>query len=144
MKYKTTWTKKENVKREWYIIDAKDQIVGRVATKIASLLIGKDKPQIVPNVDCGDYVIVLNTDKLKLTRGKEFKKMYYSHSGFPGGLKEIVFDDQMKKDSSRIIISAVKNMLPKNKQRDLRMGRLFTYKGGEHENQAQQPKEYKL
>ncbi len=144
MKYKTQWTKNEDIKREWYVIDAKDLILGRVATKIASLLIGKEKPEIVPNVDCGDYVIVLNTDFVKLTRGKEGKKMYYSYSGHPGGLRETVFSDQIKKDSTRVIIDAVKNMIPKNKLRDLRMARLFVYKDAEHKHQAQGPKEYKF
>ena len=144
MKYKTDWTNKTEVNREWHIIDVNDQILGRVATKIASLLIGKEKANIVPNVDGGDFVIVLNSDKVKLTRGKGLKKIYYKHSGYPGGLKEIVFDDQMKKDSTRVILLAVKNMLPKNKLRDGRMSRLFVYKGGEHKQAAQNPKEYKL
>jgi len=144
MKYTTQWTKKEDINREWYVIDAKDLILGRVATQIASLLIGKAKPSIVPNMDCGDYVIVVNTDQLKLTRGKENKKMYYSYSGFPGGLKETVFKDQMVKDSTKVVLDAVKNMLPKNKLRDLRMNRLFVYKNDEHKHQAQNPKEYKL
>ncbi len=144
MKYKTQWTKKENIKREWYVIDAKNQILGRLATKIASLLIGKDKPEIVPNVDCGDYVVVINSDEIKLSRGKENKKIYYSYSGYPGGLSEIVFKDQMAKDSTKVILDAVKNMLPKNKLRDPRMNRLFVYKNSEHKHQAQSPKEYKL
>jgi large subunit ribosomal protein L13 len=144
MKYKTDWTKKEDVKREWHIIDAKDQILGRVSTKIATLLIGKEKVNVVPNIDCGDFVIVLNSDSVKLTRGKELKKTYYRHSGFPGGLKEIVFADQIKKNSTKVIEMAVKNMLPKNKLRDQRMSRLFVYKGGEHKNEAQKPIEYKL
>ena len=144
MKYKTDWTNKTEVNREWHIIDVNDQILGRVATKIASLLIGKEKANIVPNVDGGDFVIVLNSDKVKLTRGKGLKKIYYKHSGYPGGLKEIVFDDQIKKDSTRVILLAVKNMLPKNKLRDGRMNRLFVYKGGEHKQAAQNPKEYKL
>jgi large subunit ribosomal protein L13 len=144
MKYKTEWTKKEDINREWYIIDAKDQILGRLATRIASILIGKEKAEIVPNVDCGDYVVVINSDDIKLTRGKENKKMYYSYSGYPGGLRETVFSDQLKKDSSKIILDAVKNMLPKNKLRDLRMNRLFVYKNDEHKHQAQSPKEYKF
>lgn len=144
MKYKTDWTKKEDIKREWHIIDAKDQILGRVSTKIAALLIGKEKVNVVPNIDCGDFVIVLNSDFVKLTRGKELKKTYYRHSGFPGGLKEIVFADQIKKNSTKVIEMAVKNMLPKNKLRDHRMSRLFVYKGGEHKNEAQKPVEYKL
>jgi large subunit ribosomal protein L13 len=144
MKYKTVWTKKEDVKREWYVVDAKDMILGRLATKIASLLIGKEKPSIVPDVDGGDYVVVVNSDNVKLTRGKENSKMYYSYSGYPGGLSETVFKDLLKKDSRRIITEAVKNMLPKNKSRDIRMARLFVYKDENHKQQGQNPKEYKL
>ena len=144
MKYKTVWTKKEDVKREWYVIDAKDMILGRLATKVASLLIGKEKPQIVPDVDGGDYVVVINSDEIKLTRGKEDKKMYYRYSGYPGGLRETVFKDQIIKDSTKIITNAVKNMLPKNKARDIRMGRLFVYRDEQYKHQAQNPKEYKL
>lgn len=144
MKYKTVWTKKEDVKREWYVIDAKDMILGRLATKVSSLLIGKEKPAIVPDVDGGDYVVVINSDQIKLTRGKENRKMYYSYSGYPGGLSETVFKDQLKKDSRKIISDAVKNMLPKNKSRDIRMGRLFVYRDEQHKHQAQNPKEYKL
>lgn len=144
MKYKTVWTKKEDVKREWYLIDVKDQILGRAATQIASLLLGKAKPEIVPNVDCGDYVVVVNSDLVKLTRGKEKKKMYYRHSTYPGGLKETRFDEQLKKDSRKIITDAVKNMLPDNKLRDKRMARLIVYKDSEHKNTAQKPKEIKL
>jgi large subunit ribosomal protein L13 len=144
MEYKTQWTKKEDIERKWYVVDVKDQILGRAATRIASLLIGKEKPEIVPNVDCGDFVIVINSDDIKLTRGKEKKKFYRRHSGYPGALKEIRFDEQLKKDSTRIIDLAVKNMLPKNKLRDGRMSRLFVYKGGEHKHTAQKPEEYKL
>lgn len=144
MKYKTEWTKEKDVKRTWYTVDVEDQILGRVATKIASLLIGKSKPEFVPNVDMGDTVIVLNSDLIKLTRGKETKKMYYRHTGYPGGLIETRFDKQLIKDSRKIIEMAVKNMLPKNKLRDGRMARLFIYKGNEHDNAAQKPVEYKL
>jgi large subunit ribosomal protein L13 len=144
MEYKTQWTNKEDIERKWYVVDVKDQILGRAATQIASLLIGKNKPEIVPNVDCGDFVIVLNSDKIKLTRGKEKKKMYRRHTGYPGALKEIRFDEQLKKDSTKIIDLAVKNMLPKNKLRDGRMSRLFVYKGSEHKHEAQKPQEYKL
>jgi large subunit ribosomal protein L13 len=144
MEYKTQWTKKEDIERKWYVVDVKDQILGRAATQIASLLIGKSKPEIVPNVDCGDFVIVLNSDEIKLTRGKEKKKMYRRHTGYPGALKEIRFDEQLKKDSTKIIDLAVKNMLPKNKLRDGRMSRLFVYKGSEHKHEAQKPQEYKL
>ena len=144
MEYKTQWTKKEDIKRVWYVADVKDQILGRVATQIASLLIGKSKPEIVPSVDCGDFVVVINSDDVKLTRGKEKKKMYYSHSMFPGGLKETRFDSMMKRNSAKVIELAVKNMLPNNKLRDGRMTRLFVYKGSEHKHEAQKPVEYKL
>jgi len=144
MEYKTDWTKKEDIQRKWYVVDVKDQILGRAATQIASLLIGKNKPEIVPNVDCGDFVIVINSDDIKLTRGKEKKKFYRRHSGYPGGFKEIRFDEQLKKDSTKIINLAVKNMLPQNKLKDDRMSRLFVYKGSEHKHTAQKPEEYKL
>ncbi len=144
MKYKTTWTKKEDIERKWYIIDVKDQILGRVATKIASLLIGKEKTDIVPNVDCGDYVVVLNSDNIKLTRGKELKKMYYRHSGYPGGFKETRFDEQLEKDSTKIIVDAVKKMLPQNKLTDKRIARLVVYKDSNHKHTAQNPVVIKL
>ncbi|MGI5897721.1 MAG: 50S ribosomal protein L13 [Candidatus Dojkabacteria bacterium] len=144
MKYKTVWTKKEEVERKWYVIDVKDQILGRSATKIASLLIGKEKPEIVPGVDCGDYVVVINSDDVKLTRGKELKKTYFRHSGYPGAAKFTRFDEQIKKDSRKVIVDAVKNMLPNNKLRDKRLARLFVYKNSEHKHTAQKPIEIKL
>lgn len=144
MKYKTTWTKKEDIKRNWYLIDVKDQILGRVATKIASLLIGKEKVESVPNLDCGDYVVVINSDEIKLTRGKELKKEYNRHSGYPGGLKTTKFEEQLKKDSTKIIEDAVITMLPQNKLRADRMTRLFVYAGAEHKQNGQKPVEIKL
>ncbi len=144
MIYKTKWTKPSEVKREWYVVDVKDKILGRAATQIASLLIGKAKTESRPGVDCGDYVIVINTDDVKLTRGKELKKFYVTHSGYPGGLKEIRFDEQLKKDSRQIIVKAVKNMLPNNKTRDVRMTRLLMYKDENHKHGAQNPKDFKL
>lgn len=144
MRYETKWTKPNEIEREWYTVDLDGQILGRAATQIASLLIGKSKPCIRPSVDCGDYVIVLNSDKVKVTGGKEKKKFYRRHSGYPGGLKETRFDEQLEKDSRRIILEAVKNMLPKNKTRDVRMTRLFIYKDANHKHEAQKPKEFKL
>ena len=144
MEYKTDWTKKEDIERKWYLVDVNDQILGRVATQIASLLIGKGKPEIVPNVDCGDFVVVINSDEIKLTRGKEKKKFYRRHSGYPGGFKETRFDEQLKRDSRKIIEMAVKNMLPQNKLKDGRMRRLFVYKDAEHKHNAQKPEQYKL
>jgi large subunit ribosomal protein L13 len=144
MKYKTTWTKKEDITRNWYVVDVKDQILGRAVTKVASLLIGKEKVESVPNFDCGDYVIVLNSDDIKLTREKEVKKTYYRHSGYPGGLKTTRFDEQLKLDSTKIIKDAVITMLPQNKLRAPRMARLFVYKGSEHKQSGQKPIEIKF
>ena len=144
MKYKTPWTKKEDIERKWYVVDVKGQILGRAATQIASLLIGKGKVEVVPNVDCGDYVVVINTDEVKLTRAKETKKMYYRHSGYPGGLKAIRFDEQMKLDSTKIVRDAVSKMLPQNKHVDPRLARLFIYKGDEHKQSGQKPVEIKF
>jgi large subunit ribosomal protein L13 len=144
MKYKTPWTKKEAIERKWYVVDVKDQILGKAATKIASLLIGKAKVETVPNEDCGDYVVVINSDEIKLTRDKEIKKMYYRHSGYPGGLKAVRFDEQLKKDSTKIIREAVSKMLPQNKHVDSRLARLFIYKGAEHKQNGQKPAEIKF
>ncbi len=144
MKYKTDWTKPKDINRKWYVVDVKDKVLGRVATEIASLLIGKEKVEQVPNVDCGDFVIVLNSSKVKLTRGKEKKKKYYRHSGYPGGLKEITFDKQMSKNPNFVIENAVKKMLPKNKLRDNRMQRLFVYEEEKHPHEAQKPEVFKL
>lgn len=141
---KTTWTNKENVDRKWHLIDVKDQILGRVATKIASLLIGKGKVEAVPNVDFGDYVVVINSAKMNLSRNKEVKKMYYSHTTHPGGFKEIRYDKLMKKDPTAPLKMAVEKMLPGNKLRDARMLRLFVYADENHQQAAQQPVPYKL
>lgn len=144
MKYKTDWISQGDVKREWFIVDAKDQILGRLASRVAKLLIGKNKTTYVPNIDNGDCVVVINSTDIKLTRGKEQKKMYYRHSGYIGGLTAIRFDQQMKKNPNFVIEEAVKNMLPNNKLRDPRMARLFVYSGAEHKQEAQKPKEYKF
>ncbi|HEQ65239.1 MAG TPA: 50S ribosomal protein L13 [bacterium] len=141
---KTSWTKPNQIERKWYVIDAKDQILGRVATQIAKRLIGKDNVKYVPNLDFGDYVIVLNSKDVKLTRGKEKKKMYYSHSGFPGGFKEIRFDKKLAKDPNSIITLAVKRMLPKNKLGEGMINRLYVYESSEHKHEAQKPEEIKL
>jgi len=144
MKFKTTWTTEKDIERKWYVVDVKNKILGRSASQIASLLIGKKKVEKVPNVDCGDYVVVINSDKVRLTRGKEKKKMYFRHSGYPGGAKEIRFDKQMLKNSTFVIEKAVKNMLPNNKLRSSMLNRLFVYKGDEHPHEAQKPEVFNL
>ena len=144
MKYKTTWTKEKEINRKWYVVDVKGKVLGRAATKIAALLIGKCKVEQVPNLDCGDYVVVLNSDKVELTRGKESQKTYFRHSGYPGGAKEITFDKQMLKNSKFVIEKAVTNMLPNNKLRSGMLARLFVYEGTEHSHEAQKPEVFNL
>ncbi len=141
---KTTWTNKNDIKREWHLVDVSDKVLGRAATKIAALLIGKGKVNQSPNLDCGDYVVVINSSKVALTRNKEVKKMYYSHTGFPGGFKELRFDKLMEKDPTAPIKMAVSKMLPMNKLRDGMLLRLFVYADGNHKHEAQKPQEYKL
>jgi large subunit ribosomal protein L13 len=132
---KTFMKRKEDVNRDWHLIDVNDQILGRIATQIAGKLIGKHKVDYTPHVDGGDYVVVINAENVKLTRGKEQKKIYYRHSGFPGGLKEMTFEEMIKAKPERVIELAVKNMLPKNKLRDRRLARLKIYAGSEHNYQ---------
>ncbi len=141
---KTTWTKKEQIERKWHLVDVKDQILGRSATKIASLLIGKGKVNAVPNLDCGDYVVVINSAKVNLSRNKEGKKMYYSHTGFPGGFKEITFEKLIEKDPTAPIKKAVERMLPDTKLRKSMMLRLFVYADENHKHEAQKPVSYNL
>ena len=143
-KFSTKWIKSDDIKRSWYVIDAEDAILGRLASKVASLLIGKDKINQVNNLDCGDYVIVLNSMKIKVTGNKELKKMYYHHSGYMGGLKETRFDMMIKRNPNFIIEKAVERMLPQNKLKADRMARLFVYDGSEHKHEAQKPVDYKL
>lgn len=141
---KTYSAKPSDVTRKWYVIDASEATLGRVATQVASLLIGKGKPMVTSNIDCGDFVIVINTDKLVVTGAKMTDKMYYRHSGFPGGLTETQLKDVMAKDSTRVIYDAVRGMLPVNKLRDGRLQRLKLYAGGEHNHEAQKPEKLSL
>ncbi len=129
---KTYSQPKEAVTREWHIIDASSQIVGRVATQIATKLIGKHKPTFTSHIDGGDYVVVLNADKSKLSRNKAATKTYYSHSLQPGGFKEKKFEDVLVSNPERIIREAVFSMLPKNRLRTGRMNRLKIFTGTEH------------
>lgn len=130
MNTKTTLPSKEFVEknRKWHVIDATNQILGRMASKIAALLIGKNKPYYTPHLDCGDFVVVINTDKIKLTGNKEEEKYYFSHSGYAKGAKITYFKDMMQKDSRKVVYLAVKRMLDKNRLRDKRLKRLKLYK----------------
>ena len=141
---KTKILKKEDVTRNWYIVDATDKILGRLASKIAVVLTGKHKPQYTPHVDCGDYVVILNADKFRVTGGKMKGKIYHTHSFYPGGLKSINLETMMKKHPERVIYHAVSGMLPKNRLRARRLKRLKIYIDSNHPHAAQSPKEIKL
>lgn len=136
---KTFSAKPADVTRKWYVIDAAEAPLGRVATRVATLLTGKSKPQFTKHIDTGDYVIVINASQLQVTGGKEDKKVYYRHSNYPGGLKEITLGKQLAKDPTEIILHAVRGMLPVNKLRDERLARLKIYAAAEHKHEAQQP-----
>lgn len=136
---KTLSAKAHEVKRDWYVIDANNQVLGRMATEIARRLRGKHKAEYTPHVDTGDYIVVLNADKVTVTGNKFTDKMYYNHSGFPGGIKTTSFDKLQKKDPVRIIELAVKGMLPKNPLGREMYRKLKVYAGDQHPHTAQQP-----
>ena len=140
----TVMAKAETVERKWYVVDATNIPLGRVASQVAAVLRGKNKPIYTPHVDTGDYVIVINTDKMVLTGNKATQKMYYRHSGFPGGLKETSYKELMEKKSDFALEKAVKGMLPKNSLGKKMFMKLKVYKGAEHPHQAQQPVELKI
>jgi large subunit ribosomal protein L13 len=136
---KTYSAKASDVNRGWYIIDASEQVLGRLATEAARRLRGKHKAEFTPHVDTGDYIIVINAEKVTVT-GRKFKdKTYYSHSGYPGGLKSIQFDKLQEKNPTKIIELAIKGMLPKNSLGRDMYRKLKVYAGSEHPHEAQQP-----
>lgn len=136
---KTYSAKPDDVTRAWYVVDASELTLGRLSTKVAELLTGKGKPMFTKHIDCGDFVIVINAENLVVTGEKQTKKIYYRHSNFPGGLKEISLADQMTKDPTAVIVHSVRGMLPVNKLRDDRLKRLKVYAGSEHNHAAQKP-----
>jgi large subunit ribosomal protein L13 len=136
---KTYSAKPSEVTRKWYVIDASEAPLGRVATQIATLLIGKDKPMFTKHIDVGDFVVVINTAKVVVTGDKMDTKMYYSHSGHPGALKEATMREKQAKDPTNAIFHAVRGMLPVNKLRDGRLARLKLYADAEHNHAAQKP-----
>lgn len=136
---KTFMEKKETVNRKWYVIDAENLPLGRVAAKAANILRGKHKVTFTPHIDCGDYVIIVNADKVKLTGNKLEQKMYYNHSGFPGGLRERNAKVMIEKYPVEMVERAVKGMLPHNRLGRATAKKLFVYAGAEHKHSAQQP-----
>lgn len=144
MKVKTYTPKPEDIQREWFVIDAKDQTLGRLATQIAILLRGKHKPMYAPHMDVGDFVIVINADKIQVTGNKLDDKIYYRHSQYPGGLKQRTLRELLDKFPERVIEKAVRGMLPKNKLGRKMIKKLKVYAGDKHPHQAQKPTVFEL
>jgi large subunit ribosomal protein L13 len=136
---KTFLPQEEAIERRWYVVDAADRVLGRVASRVASVLMGKDKPSYTEFLDTGDFVVVLNADKIRLTGNKLDQKVYRRHSGYPGGLKEVTAREMLQKHPERIVESAVKGMLPKTKLGSKMIKKLKVYAGPEHPHQAQKP-----
>ncbi len=141
---KTYMAKAEAVERKWYVVDATGLTLGRLASKVAAVLRGKNKPVYTPNVDCGDFVIVINTDKVVLTGNKLEDKYYRYHTSYIGGLKEIPYKTMMETKSDLAVYEAIKGMLPKNSLGRKMITKLKVYKGAEHNHAAQKPEELKL
>ncbi len=137
---KTYIAKSETVKRDWYVVDASGKVLGRLASEIARRLKGKHKPEFTPNVDTGDYVIVINAEKVVVTGKKAKDKLYHSYSGYQSGLKTASFDELLKRAPGRVIEEAVRGMLPKNPLGRDMFRKLKVYKGSEHRHKAQSPK----
>ena len=132
---KTKATKAKEIKRDWHLLDAKEKILGRLSTQIAQLLMGKNKPYFTRHLDCGDHVVVINAQEVKVTGKKEEQKIYYRHSGYPGGMKETPLSRLRAEHPERIIIEAVSGMLPNNKLKAKMLTRLHVYPGGENPHQ---------
>ncbi|HJL61964.1 MAG TPA: 50S ribosomal protein L13 [Pseudomonadales bacterium] len=136
---KTYSANKETVKRNWYVVDASDKVLGRMATEIANRLRGKHKAEYTPHVDTGDYIVVVNAEKVKVTGNKARDKTYYHHTGYPGGIKSITFEKLQDKAPEKVIEVAVKGMMPKNKLSRAMLSKLKVYAGNDHPHAAQQP-----
>lgn len=141
---KTYFATNETIEHKWYLVDASNQVLGRLASQIAKYLRGKHKPEYTPNVDAGDYIVVINAAQVKVTGKKELEKVYYHHSGYPGGIKEINFASLQAKDPRKVIELAVKGMLPKNPLGRAMLRKLKVYSDAEHPHKAQQPEKIDL
>jgi large subunit ribosomal protein L13 len=136
---KTVSAKKETVSHSWYLVDATDKTLGRLSTEIANRLRGKHKAEFTPHVDTGDYIVVVNAEKIRVTGNKTTDKIYYHHTGYPGGIKSVNFEQLIEKAPERVIEKAVKGMMPKNKLSQSMLAKLKIYAGNEHPHTAQQP-----
>ncbi|NIV30733.1 MAG: 50S ribosomal protein L13 [Anaerolineae bacterium] len=141
---RTFTQKKEEIERDWYVVDAEGETLGRLASRIAPILKGKHKPIYTPHLDCGDFVIIVNAEKVRVTGRKLDQKLYHRHSGYPGGLKSISLRDQLDKHPERVLQAAIRGMLPKNKLGRRMIKKLKVYAGDSHPHQAQQPKPLEL
>ena len=141
---KTFMEKKETVNRKWYVIDAENVVLGRLATEVASILRGKNKPTFTPNMDCGDYVIIVNAEKVALTGNKLNDKLYIHHTGYNSGLKTRTAKRMLELQPQKVVEAAIKGMLPKNTLGSQMYRKLFVYCGPEHKQQAQKPEVYTL
>ncbi len=143
LSFKTKSATPDTIKRNWWVVDAEGQVVGRLASKIASILRGKNKPYFTPHIDCGDYVVIINAEKVKFTGNKVNDKKYIRHTGYPGGQRETTVRQLLDKKPEMIMEKAVKNMLPKNKMGRAMYKKLFVYAGMEHPHTTQKPKPIK-
>ncbi len=144
LSYKTVSANKQTVNKEWLLIDADGMVLGRLASEVAKLLRGKHKPEYTPHVDCGDNVVIINAEKVKLTGKKFDEKIYMRHSGYPGGQRTRTAREVFAKYPERIVENAIKGMLPKNRLGSALFRNLYVYVGPEHKQEAQQPKEFKI
>lgn len=144
LSYKTVSANKETVQKEWYVVDAKDKVLGRLSSVVALVLRGKHKPNFTPHVDCGDNVIVINAEKIKLTGNKMTKKQYIRHTGYPGGQHTQTPEDLLSKKPVAVVEKAVKGMLPKNRLGSVLFNNLYVFAGETHTHDAQQPKQLDL
>ncbi len=134
----------QNIERKWYVIDATDLVLGRLSTEVATLLRGKHKPTFTPHVDCGDYVVIVNAEKVALTGSKLDDKIYYHHSGYPGGLKSRTAKRMLELQPQKVLEKSIRGMLPKNRLGEAMYKKLFVYVGPEHPHQGQKPEAYTL
>ncbi|MEZ4520896.1 MAG: 50S ribosomal protein L13 [Thermomicrobiales bacterium] len=139
MAVKTYVPKESEIERTWYVVDAEDAILGRLSTQVASILRGKHKPEFTPHLDAGDYVVVVNAEKVQVSGGKNRQKMYYRHSRYPGGLRSLSFDEMIDRHPERVIHTAVRGMVPKNALGKRMMRKLRVYAGPDHPHTGQQP-----
>ena len=144
LSYKTVSLKESEIKKEWYVIDATDLVLGRLASRLALVLRGKNKPSFTPNLDCGDNVIVVNAEKVKLTGNKMTGRIYRRYTGYPGGQRTSTPEQILKNKPTELLRMSVRGMLPKNRLGRKILGNLFIYAGPEHPHKAQNPKEIKL